>query len=195
MDLPHRITDHTACPVGTRCATDVLVRLRLQERTYIVIIHSADLSWPAGRVLQSSASASCPRCRQPLGNADISGVPRNCDLLEMIDNHRQQQQQQLQEAVQCSEISPEDLQLTDEVIGWGATGVVRRGVLAFRDNQLKVSFGGMITPNKVPVFEAANMTRNLTYILLKHLTKTLLCTGSCQDAVSTWCHSCTSAQR
>ena len=58
----------------------------------------------------------------------------------MIDNHRQQQQQQLQEAVLHSKICPEDLQLMDDVIGWGATGVVRKGVLIFRGSQLKVSF-------------------------------------------------------
>ena len=49
----------------------------------------------------------------------------------MIYNHRrqQQQQQQLQEAVPRSAISPEDLQLTDDVVGWGAARVVRKGVL------------------------------------------------------------------
>ena len=69
----------------------------------------------------------------------------------MISNHRQQQQQQqqqkqqqqrqqLQETVLRSEISPEDLQLMHDVIGWGAAGVVRRGVLTFRGSQLRVSF-------------------------------------------------------
>ena len=52
----------------------------------------------------------------------------------MIDNHRQQYQQQLQEAVLCSAISPEDLQLTDEIIGRGVAGIVRRGVLTFQNN-------------------------------------------------------------
>lgn len=50
----------------------------------------------------------------------------------MIDNHRQQQQQQLQEAVLRREISLEDLWLTDDVIGWGTAGVVLGGVLNFR---------------------------------------------------------------
>ena len=63
----------------------------------------------------------------------------------MVDNHRQQQQQQLQEAVLRSAIPPEDLQLTDDVIGWGAKGVVRKGVLTFKGSQLKVSFHGKVT--------------------------------------------------
>lgn len=66
----------------------------------------------------------------------------------MIDNHRQQQQQQLQGAVLRSAICPEDLQLTDNVIGWGATGVVRRGVLKFRGNQQTVSLHGMMAPQQ-----------------------------------------------
>ena len=63
----------------------------------------------------------------------------------MVDNHRQQQQQQLQEAVLRSRIPPEDLQLSDDVIRWGAHGVGRRGVLTFRNSQLKVSFRGKVT--------------------------------------------------
>ena len=66
--------------------------------------------------------------------------PRNVGLEVMIDNHWQQQQQQLQEAVVHSEISPEDLQLTDDVIGWGAAGIVRRGVINCRGDHMKVSF-------------------------------------------------------
>ena len=75
----------------------------------------------------------------------MSEIPRNFDLADMIDYHRQQQQQQLQEAVLRSKICPEDLQLTDDVILWGAKGVVRRGVLAFRGTQLKVSFHEKVT--------------------------------------------------
>ena len=91
--------------------------------------------------MQSSASTKkCPKCRTPLGTANMSEFPRNFDLIDMIDSHRQQQQQQLHEAVLCSAISPEDLQLTGDVIGWGAAGVVRRGMLTFRSNQLRVSF-------------------------------------------------------
>ena len=75
----------------------------------------------------------------PLGKTKVSEVPRNFDLADMIDNHRQQQQQRLQEAVVRSATSAEDLQLTDDVIGWGAAGVVRRGVLTCGSNQLRVS--------------------------------------------------------
>ena len=72
----------------------------------------------------------------------MSEVPRNFDLTDMIDSYWQLQQQQVQEAVLRSAIAPEDLQLTDDVIGWGAAGVLRRGVLTFRDNELRVSSCG-----------------------------------------------------
>ena len=72
----------------------------------------------------------------------MSEVPRNFSLVDMVDSYWQQQQQQLQQAVLRSQISPEDLQLTDDVVGWGAAGVVRRGVLTFRDDKLRVSCWG-----------------------------------------------------
>ena len=103
-----------------------------------------ELSWPAGRLLQSSASQKCPKCRQPLETVNVSNLLRTFDLVDMTDNHRQQQQQQLHEAVLCSKICPEDLQITNDVIGWGAAGVVRRGALTFRGSQLKVSFQGKV---------------------------------------------------
>ena len=53
---------------------------------------------------------------------------------------QQQQQQQLQDTVLRSAIAPENLQLTHDVIGWGAAGVVRRGVLMFQGTQLRVRF-------------------------------------------------------
>ena len=62
----------------------------------------------------------------------MSEVPRNFDLTDMIDSYWQLQQQQVQEAVLRSAVAPEDLQLTDDVIGWGAAGVLPRGVLTFR---------------------------------------------------------------
>ena len=74
----------------------------------------------------------------------MTKFPRTFDLVDVIDNHRQQQQQQLQEAVLRSKISPEDLQLTNNIIGWGAAGVVHKGVLSFRASQLKVSFQGKV---------------------------------------------------
>ena len=70
----------------------------------------------------------------------MSEVPRSFDLADMIDSYRQQQQQQIQSAVLRSAISPEDLQLTGDVIGWGAASVVRRGVLTVRNNLMTVSF-------------------------------------------------------
>lgn len=118
MDLPY-YSDHTACRVATLCAANVSVCVLLQDRTRVRISYHAKPSWPAGRLLQSSASQACPRCRQPLGITDMSDVHRNFDLIEMIDNRRQQHQQQLQEAVLRSAISSEDLQLTDNVTGWG----------------------------------------------------------------------------
>ena len=86
----------------------------------------------ADDLLRSSASQACPICRKPLGNTDLAAFPPNYDLRSVIENLRQ-----FHEAIP-SEISPEHLQLTDEIIGRGACGVVRCGVLRIRDVPFQV---------------------------------------------------------
>lgn len=84
--------------------------------------------------IQPRAAVNCPRCRQPLRSVDIAAFPPNYDLEETIANL-----QRSYDLIQANAINPDDLQLTNVVIGRGAYGVVRDGWLTFRGCRLQVS--------------------------------------------------------
>ena len=76
----------------------------------------------------------CPICRRQFGSDEAAAFPRNSDLIQTIGNLKRSQ-----EAGLGTDISPVDLELTDEIIGRGADGTVRVGTLQTRGARLQVS--------------------------------------------------------